>query len=215
MAGQQSERQIVEEYLKHHCIQDCLDEVINELVESRPSNPYVAITRMMETKTLAEISEILLSSTIVGRGSSGIQATIITNIGSFSATVAYPYSTCSQYDLSTDYTSIQETLKENLCKLDPRDISEIDRALESVTDLESTVSLAVSMACCRAGARHKGMSLYRFLNAALGDGIKMGGPVPLKIPLPVVAMISRAKLEEGEPKSFPCSPCKFIIIQCT
>lgn len=93
MAGSQmSERQKIEEYLKTHCIQECLDEVINDLIESRPFNPYVAITKMMETKTLAEITDVNLCSIIVGGGNSGVLITVQTNIGSFSATVANPYS---------------------------------------------------------------------------------------------------------------------------
>jgi hypothetical protein len=97
MAAVQSERQIIEDYLKTHCIQECLDEVINDLIASRPLNPYVAITKMMETKTLAEIVDVNLCSTIVGGGNSGVLATVFTNIGSFTATVAYPYSHYDRY----------------------------------------------------------------------------------------------------------------------
>lgn len=97
MARVQSERQIIEEYLRTHCIQECLDEVINDLIVSRPLNPYVAITKMMETKTLAEIIDVNLCSVIVGGGNSGVLATVYTNIGAFSAIVAYPYSHYDRY----------------------------------------------------------------------------------------------------------------------
>ena len=118
---------------------------------------------------MSEITDVQIISTVTGRGGSGVLATIFTNIGSFSATVAHPYSTPSstQYDLSTDYTTIQDTLKESLCNLDPKNIADIDKVLETLSDLGSTISLAVSMACCRAGARHTGLPLYRYLNAGI------------------------------------------------
>ena len=51
----ESERSIIENYLKEFAIQECLDEVVNELVEQRPKNPYMHISKFMETKTLGEI----------------------------------------------------------------------------------------------------------------------------------------------------------------
>lgn len=208
MAERPTERQRVEEYLKVHCIQECLDEVINDLIESRPSNPYIAITKMMETKTLGEITDIQINSTITGRGSSGIKATVHTNIGSFSAIAAYPYSSDAPYGLTRDFTVIEDILKDALCSLDPRNMSDIDGKLDMISTLGSTISIAVSMACCRAGARHKGLPLYRYLNSVgqrdkncdskLGGLESQLGLAALRIPLPVVAMISRSKIEEGK-----------------
>ena len=208
MAGRLSERQKVEDYLKFHCIQECLDEVINDLVESRPSNPYVAITKMMETKTSAEITDIQINSTITGRGSSGIKAIVNTNIGSFHATAAYPYSSDATNGLTRDYSVVEDTLKDALCGLDPRNLHDIDIKLDRISKLDKTISIAVSMASCRAGARHRGLPLYRYLNSLGGfkdedNRNKIGGSkseldlAALRIPLPVVAMISRAKIEEG------------------
>mmetsp|Transcript_19734 Transcript_19734/g.19065 ORF Transcript_19734/g.19065 Transcript_19734/m.19065 type:complete len:529 (+) Transcript_19734:216-1802(+) len=195
MAGIQSERQIIEEYLKIHCIQECLDEVINDLIASRPLNPYVAITKMMETKTLAEIVDVNLCSTIVGGGNSGVLATVFTNVGSFSATVAYPYShyDSAKCDMSTNYSNVQDVLRDALFSVDPIDLSEVDRILDTLSDLGDTISIAVSMACCRAGARHKGLPLYRYISMLM-DGDE---PPSSRIPLPVVAVLSRAKADDS------------------
>ena len=64
------------------------------------------------------------------------------------------------------------------------EIKKIDEYLESLDDLEESVSLAVSIACCRAGAHHKGVSLYRFL----ADSTESNAGLPM----PVVTVFSRA-----------------------
>lgn len=197
MSDMRGERYEVEEYLKLHCIQECLDEVINDLVDRRPLNPYVAITKLMETKTLSEISDVQICSAITGRGGCGVLATVLTNIGSFSATVAYPYDSVD-CDSMSDYSAVQENLRDSLNQLDPRKISNIDKVLEGLDDLDECVAMAVSMACCRAGARHSGQPLYRFVNDAL-DGIdKNTGCNAMRIPLPVVAILSRARTDDCE-----------------
>lgn len=62
--------------------------------------------------------------------------------------------------MSTNYSNIQDILRESLLGIDPRDLSEVDKIIGSISELGDTISLAVSMACCRAGARHKGMHKY-------------------------------------------------------
>ena len=196
MSDMRGERHDVEEYLKLHCIQECLDEVINDLVDRRPLNPFIAITKMMETKTLSEISDVQICSAITGKGGCGVLATVVTNIGSFSATVAYPYDSIDCDSLS-DYSAIQENLRESLNQIDPRELSNFDGILDSLEDLDECVSMAVSMACCRAGARHNGQPLYRYINDALrGDNKNIVGNI-VRIPLPVVAILSRARVDDG------------------
>jgi enolase len=196
MSDMRGERHEVEEYLKLHCIQECLDEVINDLVDRRPSNPFIAITKMMETKTLSEISDVQICSAITGKGGCGVLATVVTNIGSFSATVAYPYDSIDCDSLS-DYSAVQENLRDSLNQVDPRELSNFDRVLDSLEDLDECVAMAVSMACCRAGARHNGQSLYRYINDALRGEDRNSVGNTLKIPLPVVAILSRARVDDG------------------
>jgi enolase len=68
----------------------------------------------------------------------------------------------TKYDMSTNYLSVQDTLKDSLFGVDPTELSEVDRILDSLGELGDTISIAVSMACCRAGARHKGMCVYAY-----------------------------------------------------
>lgn len=79
----EKDRQIIEEYLTEHRIEDVLDEVINNIIERRPQNPYVELSKLLETKTKPEIIEVIINSNISGCSNFGIRATVITNVGSF------------------------------------------------------------------------------------------------------------------------------------
>lgn len=206
MSNLQSERQKIEEYLKFYCINEVLDEVVNELVETRPVNPYVAMCGMMERHTMPEIVDVIVGGTFVGLGNAGVTVTVITNIGSFSSTAAYPYTSQSAdpseaADVNRDYSRAQDSIRNALCKLDPRDLAEVDKLVDGMPEIDNTVALAVSMACCRAGAKHKGMPLYRYLNICGikeddARGLQMAR-LHMKVPLPVASVLSRKKAEAG------------------
>jgi L-alanine-DL-glutamate epimerase-like enolase superfamily enzyme len=187
-----SERQKVEEYLRLYAIEECLDETMNELVEKRPTNPYIAISRMMEIKSLPEIMDVIISPAIVGRGLAGVEVVIMTNIGAFTGTGAFRYDLpeIGPLEFFPDYATIQDTLRSTLSKIDPRNAVDVDKALEAMTNLNSTVTMAVSVACCRAAARHSGLTLYRYLAGRLGEDT-------LRIPLPVVSILSRCGSTES------------------
>ena len=204
---QMTERQKVEEYLKFYCINEVLDEVINELVETRPLNPFVAMCGMMERHTMPEIVDVIVNPTFVGRGHTGVIATVITNIGQFTGTSAYPYASMADpageggaYDVTRDFSRAQDSLRNALCKLDPRNLSEVDKLIDGMPEIDNTVAIAVSMACCRAGAKHKGLPLYRYLNTIGVKDTEQAqnmARLHMRIPLPVVTLLSRTKAEEG------------------
>ena len=206
---QMTERQKVEEYLKFYCINEVLDEVINELVETRPLNPFVAMCGMMERHTMPEIVDVIVNPTFVGRGHTGVVATVITNIGQFTGTSAYPYASLTDTaaaaeggasDVTRDFSRAQDSLRNALCKLDPRNLSEVDKLIDGMPEIDDTVAIAVSMACCRAGAKHKGMPLYRYLNLIGVKDTEQAHDMArmhMRIPLPVVTLLSRTKAEEG------------------
>jgi hypothetical protein len=79
----EKDRQMIEDYLHEHAIESTLDEVINNVIERRPVNPYVELSKLLETKTQPEIIEVNLSSILVGCSSFGVRATILTNVGTF------------------------------------------------------------------------------------------------------------------------------------
>jgi enolase len=180
------ERVAIESYLQTFRVEECLDEAINEVVERRPANPYMSIASFMETRCVAEILDVKISFCLAGRNLSGVQATISTNISSFSATTSdLTYSSnISDGDLIREYAVLQEKARDCLKGLDPRKVSAVDEAIFKIPGIEKSIALALSMASCRAGARHRGLPLYRFL-------AELAGTSPA-IPVPVVTVLSRA-----------------------
>ena len=178
-----SERKKIEDYLKLYCIEDVIDEALNKLVDVRPSNPYVALGQMIQAKTMPEIIDVKIHPICSANARGGVKASVITNLGTFYA-YAGEAAGVSEGDTLRNYFSIEDRISSHMKSLNPCDMKQIDEYLDSVEDLEESVSLAVSMACCRAGAHHKGISLYRFL-AELTDS-------NAGLPMPVVTVLSRA-----------------------
>jgi hypothetical protein len=79
----EKDRQLIEDYIQEHGIEQTLDEVINNIVERRPVNPYVELSKLLETKTNPEIVEVQLLPILAGCSTFGIRATIVTNVGTF------------------------------------------------------------------------------------------------------------------------------------
>jgi hypothetical protein len=86
--NENNDRQVVEEYLKLYCIEEILDETINDIVERRPTNPYVEIAKLIEAKTMPEIIEVLIRPVLAASGVCGVEATVNTNLGTFSGEVS-------------------------------------------------------------------------------------------------------------------------------
>ncbi len=181
----ESERTKIENYLKLYCLEECLDEAINEVVEKRPANPYLHISRFMETKTLPEIMDLRLVCCIVGRGLVGVEATLTTNLSQFTASCPISmYGGSTVGDMLIDFAVIESKAKEAVRGLDPTKMEEIDEVIMAIGNITPPCAMAISIACCRAGARHSGKPLHRFL-------AEMIECTP-KVPAPVVSVIGRA-----------------------
>ena len=85
--NEQNDRQMVEEYLKLYCIEEILDETLNDIVERRPTNPYVEIAKLIEAKTMPEIIEVLIKPVLSASGACGVEAIVNTNLGKFSGNI--------------------------------------------------------------------------------------------------------------------------------
>jgi hypothetical protein len=79
----EKDRQLIEDYVQEHAIEQTLDEVINNIVERRPVNPYVELSKLLESKTKPEIVEVQLTSILAGCSTYGVRATLLTNVGTF------------------------------------------------------------------------------------------------------------------------------------
>jgi hypothetical protein len=180
-SGSDNERKVVEEYLNFFCIEECLDEALNNIAVERPKNPYLAIASFMETKTSHEILDISLSSSVCNMRC-GVKATVTSNLGSFTAYSANESST----QLFKDFSTLQEKLKTILVGCDPTNLSMIDEQITTITDLDRAESFVISAACFRAAARHKGMQVYEIIAASVGMSAE-----ETCIPVPVIPVMSR------------------------
>jgi enolase len=184
-----SERTRIESYLKQYCLEDCLDEAINQVVDKMPSNPYMQISRFMETKTYPEILDLKLTMCFAGRGLAGVEVALTTNIATFTASfpvASYtPMGEFSDGDMLLDFSVLQSKGKEALKGKDPTQTEEIDELIAGIPNITAPVAMAMSMACCRAGARHSGNKpLYTFLSEKIGTTARM--------PVPVCTVLTRA-----------------------
>lgn len=183
-----AEKREVEEYMKLYCMEECLDEIMNEIIVERPTNPYVAMALLCESKTLPEIIDISFKSVLVG-GELGVQATFATNIATFTGVAAY--STVNEVKELRDYTMLREKIRDSILTLDPVNVAKVDESVAKLSGVDPAESLALSIACVKAGARHKGKKLYQYI-AGLA-GLK---EEDICIPSPVVSVLSR--IVEGQ-----------------
>lgn len=176
------ERRQIEEYLKLYCIEDLLDETINIIVEQRPINPYVEISKIMESKSMPEIIAVSIATTIIGGGSCGIEAIITTNLGDFKGSSSFPFDSYVEgSDFILDYGPTQEKITESFKNVDPRDVLKMDESLLKVAkddNISPVIVLAVSIAATKAAARHKGVNVYKLISELTGTDACLPMPVP-------------------------------------
>eukprot|EP01032_Pedospumella_encystans_P031341 gene31341-35379_t len=183
-----TEKREVEEYMKLYCMEECLDEIMNEIIIERPTNPYVAMALLCESKTLPEIIDVSFRSILVG-GELGVQANFTTNIATFTGVATY--STASEVKELKDYTMLREKIRDAILSFDPVNVAKVDESIAKLAGVDPAESLALSIACVKAGARHKGKKLYQYIaNLA---GLK---EEDICIPSPVVSILSR--IVEGQ-----------------
>ena len=105
---------------------------------------------------MAEIISVNLVPILTSGGLAGVQAVIETNIARFTGAASYPpLAADSDEDMFRDFTEILGLIQEILLKRDPRNMADIDDVISQIEGITQPIKLALSIACCRAGARHK------------------------------------------------------------
>ena len=128
-----NERQVIEDYLKTFCLEELLDEILNGVITERPKNPYIAIAKACEKKSLPEILDVSIVPYLVGRNLYGVRAILLTNISSFSGVASYPSNAVQlEPDSVRDYTTLNNALQEILTGLDPTNLSKIDDLISAM-----------------------------------------------------------------------------------
>lgn len=77
-------------------------------------------------------------------------------------------------DFEVSELKIDDALK----NLDPTDLVKIDETLLGLAEIDPAVVMAVSIAAARAGCRHKGTALYKFLSEVASTEPQVPLPVP-------------------------------------
>ena len=118
-----SERKKIEDYLKLYCIEDLMDETLNQLLEIRPSNPYVYLGNLIQAKTMPEIIDLKIRPICTANARSGVKASVITNLGTFEACVG-EIAGLSEGDVLRNYFSMEDRVSSNLKSMNPCEIKQ-------------------------------------------------------------------------------------------
>lgn len=189
--GEVSERKQVEDYLTLHCVEETLNVVVNELLEERPPNPFQQLSRLLLTRPVPEILQISVRSVLCCGGFGGVRVSVQTNLDRFEATVAAPNKRPGVEGLAS-YTQQEQILMKILQGQDPKQQAKIDQLLQRETSIDKYVAMAVSMACCRAGASHSNLPLYKHV-ADLAEQMQ------ISIPTVEVGVVNGCDAERGRP----------------
>lgn len=161
---QDNERTQIENYMKLYCLEELLDETVNTILEKRPDNPYVELARLIESKSMAEILDVNIASSFGEKGRCSVTCMVTTNAGRFVGTFGMPLTKAREDgSILQDFSIMNGKINDQLKGLDPRNLREVDDKLSGIANLPASLHLATSIACCRAGAKHKGVELYQFL----------------------------------------------------
>ena len=205
-----TQRKLVENYLQEHRLESILNSVINQCVKDRPQDPFVMMATLLKEHSSAKIGvlSVIGREVLDCRGVPTVEATVVTQQGAFTASV--PVGPSDNGGVASVHLkdgdaqryggegvlqavkNVNDLIAPVLIGMVPQDQSKIDAAL---VDLDGTgnmakiganATLAVSMACARAGAMEKGVSLYRHL----ADLAEMGD---VCLPVPSFGIISGGK----------------------
>ena len=123
-----------------------IDEVVNAVLEARPNNPYIEMSKLMEAKSMAEIVHIGLSA-ITTEAGSAVRVVVSTNVDAFTASCGTVCDQPGTEDDLKDYTMVQDDVSSYLLGKNPTDIQKIDEIIQRIDGLEQSVAIALSMAC--------------------------------------------------------------------
>ena len=208
MAAKQKETQkkLVEKYLEEHKLEATLNEILNNCVKERPADPFVYLATMFKecSSTTAGIISVTGREVYDNRGVATIAVDVITGQGTFTASV--PVAETDEDPegrgmlelrdkdgrVQNAIRNINNIISKALINMNPTDQEAIDLALvdldgsDRLTKMGSNALLAVSTACCRAGAAEKAVPLYKHIaDLSCFDGVNL--------PVPFFNMISGGK----------------------
>lgn len=192
----QREREEVEQYLGEHALEAQLNRVINEVVKTRPPDPFAGLASQLLplSKRSNTILGVHARELLSSRGTPCLEVSIETIHGHFTASTATgPYDGDLERfggkGMRKSVDSVHHLIKEKLVGR-VLTLSEIDQFLLDEPNVPENVILAVSMACCRAAAKETNAPLHQFIADAAGI------PDPC-VPMPVVSVVNGGDFAES------------------
>ena len=150
-----NERQIIETYMQEHGLEKTLNDVVNEVVKTRPLDPYVRLGQSLlrSSETANAITGVDAREILDGQGRPALEVEVSTQQGGFTAST-----TIGPYDEDEDRyggrglkkaaDSVKAVLGEKLLNVDVTSQESIDATLSGEDAAPANAVLACSMACC-------------------------------------------------------------------
>ncbi|KAJ1463168.1 enolase C-terminal domain-like protein [Pelagophyceae sp. CCMP2097] len=182
-AALSSERAVIEQYLEEHGLETALNDVVNEVVKTRPEDPYIHMAEKIRgsSETANSIISVSAREILNGRGAPALEVEVMTQQGSFYASTSTgPYDGDEERFGGLGLRRAAESvvaLADALVGAEVLDQEAMDTVLGNVTDAHPNAVLACSVACCRAGAKHAGLAVYEHV-AALSASPGAALPMP-------------------------------------
>uniref|UniRef100_A0A7S2FW23 phosphopyruvate hydratase n=1 Tax=Florenciella parvula TaxID=236787 RepID=A0A7S2FW23_9STRA len=190
-AAVDTEREEIEQYMTTHALEMHLNQIVNDVVKEQPEDPFVQMSTSLQVLS-AQVNSILgvtAREALNASGTPALEVTVETIQGTFSAmTTIGPYDNDTQRfggkGLLKSVDSVEKLISD---KLVGRELNQpsIDALIQEEPTPPANVVLAVSMACCRAAAKHSDLELHEYI-AQLGN---VSDPC---IPVPVFSVINGA-----------------------
>jgi enolase len=190
-ASVEEDRRAILEYMKVHRLEEVLNEIVNDLVKDRPDDPFLDLAQTIEVRSSAsnKIIRVHAREIIGNDGVPMLEAEVETIRGVFRSVVAnvgpfdrdhLPEEDCKRFGgrgLTHAVTTILTLLGDKLLNKDPCKQEVIDGILSEDPSYPANAVLALSIACCKAGAKFNEMELYSHV-AALANVSDPRIPMP-------------------------------------
>ena len=194
---------VVANYLQEHAISEKLNVYVNKLCKARPADPFGFLAECMQLEQVVTITDIKARQIFDSRGNPTVEVVVTTNRGEDTAAVPSGAST-GEYEalelrdggkeymgkgVSKAVENVNKIIAPALKGMNPINQREIDEKMVQVLDgtqnqwgwckskLGANAILGVSLAVCRAGARAKGVPLWKHI-ADLAGNTDVLLPVP-------------------------------------
>ncbi|ETV68427.1 hypothetical protein H257_15590 [Aphanomyces astaci] len=189
-----AEKELIEEYLSLHGIENALNVFLNQVVRDRPADPYLVLGGLLQHRATSSKGIFAVSAREIfdANGLPTLLAIVHTSKGRFEGSTSSH--TAAIYDTddatrcrgkgvrSRDLTLYVQHLLEGV---DPCEQTSCDEKIASMEDkLGRQACLALSIAICKAGAAHKDVPLFEHI-ASLAD-------VPIEnacVPVPIFSVV--------------------------